>query len=356
MAGKTEKTINVKITTGTIFHVLAVLVALFFLYQIRDIAAAVLLSVVIASGVDLAARWFQDKKIPRVPAVIITYLFVFAVLGVLFYLIVPTMFTELTALNVTLSHSLTKSFEFESLNNIIPGSAAYASAAFKEVAVRLTEYASQFAGGFFQLFVEIFGGAFSFGFVVVMSFYLSVQEKGIENLLRIIVPLKKEEYVIDLWQRTSRKIGLWFQGEILLGLIIGVLSYLGLLFLGVEYALVFALLAGVFELIPIFGPILSAVPPIVAALTHSPGLALSVALMYLVIQQFENHLIYPLVVKKVVGVPSILAILALVIGGKLGGIIGFLLAVPMATLLMEILNDIELRKHAHLAEETHAEL
>ena len=112
----------------------------------------------------------------------------------------------------------------------------------------------------------------------------------------------------------------------------------------VEYALTFALLAAIFELIPIFGPILSAIPPVMVALIQSPTLALEVGILYIIIQQFENHLIYPLVVRKIVGVPSIMVILALVIGAQIGGFFGLLLAIPLAAVVIEVLDDLNYHK------------
>ena len=135
------------------------------------------------------------------------------------------------------------------------------------------------------------------------------------------------------------------QGQLLLAVIVAVLVFLGLTMLGVENALLLAFLAGIFEIIPLFGPILSAIPAIfIAFLDGGLSLVLLVIGLYIIIQQFENHLLYPLVVKKVVGVPPIISILALVIGAKLAGFLGILLSVPLATALIELLSDLEKRK------------
>ena len=112
--------------------------------------------------------------------------------------------------------------------------------------------------------------------------------------------------------------------------------------IGVEYALALAVLAGLFELIPLFGPILAAIPAIALAfLADGPTTALIVLAFYIVIQQFENQLIYPLVVKKVVGVPAIIVIVALIAGGTLAGFFGMLLSVPIAAILMELFTDMQ---------------
>ena len=182
-----------------------------------------------------------------------------------------------------------------------------------------------------------------------MSFYLSVEPEGISGFLRIITPAKNEEYVLSLWKRSQRKIGLWMQGQIVLVVIVSMLVFLGLTLLRVENALILAMLAGAFEIIPIFGPILAAIPAVILALV-SDGMtsAILVIGLYIIIQQFENQLIYPLVVRKIVGVPPLVSILALIIGAKLAGFVGVLISVPLAAMLMEFLNDIEKDKIAEV--------
>ncbi len=140
------------------------------------------------------------------------------------------------------------------------------------------------------------------------------------------------------------------QGQLVLAVIVGVLLYLGLSILGVEYALLLAVLAAVFELIPVFGQFLAAIPAIaVAFVGGGPSLALLVIGLYLVVQQFEAHLIYPVVVKKVVGVPPLLVILALLVGYELAGFLGILLSVPIAGAVQEFVTDIDLQKTRALA-------
>lgn len=339
-----EKKLTINITTGTVIKIMAIFIFLALVYFVRDIVMAVLFSVVIASGIEPAAVWFQKRKIPRILGVIFIYLATFSFLGGMFYLIVPMVFSELSAFSSKIPSYLENPLQFETLRKIYPNLPSFATGAFGDFLLKISGYVSGFAGGLLDVASVAFGGAVSLMLIIVLSFYFSVQENGIEKFLRIIVPSRSEEYAISLWMRWRKKIGLWLQGQILLGFIVGVLVYLGLTILQVEYALTFALLAAVFELIPIFGPVLAAVPPIIVALLASPMLALEVGVLFIIIQQFENHLIYPLVVRKIVGIPPIMVILALVVGGKIGGLFGMLLAVPLATVVIEILEDIDFRK------------
>ena len=201
------------------------------------------------------------------------------------------------------------------------------------------------SGGFWELVGAVFGGIFSFILIIVLSFYFAIEERGIESFIKVVTPVEHHNYAVDLWRRSQKKIGLWMQGQLILGLIVGVLVYLLLALIGVEYAFTLAVIAGALEIIPIFGPIIAAVPAVLIAFVQGgSGLALLVGAAYVLIQQFENHLIYPLVVKKVVGVPPILVIIALLVGGKLAGFLGILLAVPFAAALMELTADIQKKK------------
>jgi len=345
MNGEKEKNINISITSGTILKVAVFAVVAWFLYILRDTIAVILASVVIASAVEPAASWFENRRVPRVFGVLFVYLISSLIIGGIFVFIIPPVFSDLSGFTETIPSYLNRPFEsatFSSFITSIPESLSVAISDFTKV---IEASSGKITSGFFQAAASIFGGALSFILIVVISFYLSVQKGGLENFLRVITPDSEEQYVIQLWRRTEKKIGLWLQGQILLGVLVGILVYLGLTILGVKYALVFAMIAAIFELIPIFGPIMASIPAIGVAFLQSPTLGIMVIGLYLIIQQFENHLIYPLVVKKIIGIPPILVILSLVIGGELAGFFGVLLAIPVATVLMELSKDIAARKH-----------
>jgi predicted PurR-regulated permease PerM len=208
---------------------------------------------------------------------------------------------------------------------------------------------SNVSQGFIETLSFIFGGVLSSILIVVLSFYLAVQEDGVAKFLQFVTPARHEKYVVGLWKRVQHKIGLWMQGQLVLAVVIGLLVYLVLAIFGptlhIGNPLLLAVLAALFETIPLFGPILSAIPAVATSYTDgSLTTALAVVVIYVIIHQLENNLIYPLVVKKIVGVPPILVILALIVGFKLAGFLGLLLSVPVATMLMEYFNDLQKNK------------
>ena len=178
-----------------------------------------------------------------------------------------------------------------------------------------------------------------------MAFYLALEEHGVQKFLQLIVPKKQEEYIIDLWARAQKKIGLWMQGQLLLSFLVSLLVYIPMVILDMPYAALLAILAFTGELIPMVGLTLATVPALFIAWTHGgTSLLWIIALIYFIISQLENHVLVPKVMNKLVGVPSIVVIIAIVVGAKLAGIWGVLLAVPFASILMELAEDLGKRK------------
>lgn len=347
-----ENKLNITISAGTLFKIFAVFLFFVALYIIRDVALIILTAAVIASSIEPATRWLMRFKLPRVIAVIFLFATFFTLFAGLFYFFMPPLLDDVSGFISTLPEYLNtvsgtgpQSISAMLGSNDILAELSGTGFSIQEFISQLKTTFFDFSTGVFSGVNIIFGNILSFVLIVVISFYLSVQEKGIENFLRSVTPLKYESYIVGLWNRTEHKIGLWMQGQLILGLLMGIFVYLGLAILNIPYALLLAVLAALFELIPLFGPILAAVPAVALAFMHNgPTLGLIVIGFYIIMQQFENHLIYPLVVRKVIGVPPILVILSLLIFGKLFGFLGLILAVPVVTMLLEIVDDMDRRK------------
>ena len=293
-------------------------------------------------------------KIPRVLSVIFIYLIFFSVCLGVFIIFVPVILDEVFAFVVMLPDYIKM---IETWNPIAqsgflsPTTIEGLSSGFSvaDVVMGVRDTVINTFSSFWQTINNVFGGLFSFILILVFSFYFAVQKYGILNFLKIITPLKHEEYVIDLWRRSQLKIGLWMQGQLLLMLLIGIFVYLGLMILGIKYALLLAIIAVFTELIPLFGPILAAVPAVIIAFVDGGATSGFIVIgFYTIINQFESHLIYPLVVKKVVGVPPLMVILALLIGVKMAGFLGVIIAVPLVSIFMEFIHDVEKKKSQEL--------
>ncbi|OHA09002.1 MAG: hypothetical protein A3A44_01115 [Candidatus Sungbacteria bacterium RIFCSPLOWO2_01_FULL_60_25] len=334
---------TVDITYGSFIRAAIVIAVVAALVYLSQIVVALLFAVVIASGIEPGVRWFARFRVPRIVAVLLIYVIAIAVIVGALYLVVPPLVDEVNSfLQSVPRYQRILLQELRSFQDL-PFFSFFSENA-ESIILNPPVDLRSVGSGAIDIFFTVFGGIFSGVVLVVVSFYLASQEKGIEHFLRLVTPLRDEGYVIDLWMRTHAKLGRWLRGQLLLGFTIGVVVYLALSILGIKYALSLALIAAIFELIPIIGPILAAVPAVFLGFLKGPELGLTVAVAYFLIQQLESHLLVPVVMRQAVGLNPLLVIIALLVGGKLGGVMGMFLAVPVASVLVEFLTDTDRRR------------
>lgn len=345
-----EKAINVNITFATIIKAVVFLLFIYSLFLLKELVIVILASIVIASAIDPFSRALQKIRIPRPFAVGIVFSGLITAVVSIVYLFVPVLIEQFSGFILTIPDFL------ERLNFLAQGNNYFTElnvlgdvqAQLENIDIISAIKSALFGlgGGVIHTAGALFNGVTQLVLIIVISFYFAVQEKGIENFIRVIIPLKDEAYAIDLWKRSQAKIGKWMQGQMVLGLIMGILAFLGLWIIGLhEYALFLAILIAIAELIPLFGPILAMIPAIFLGFTvGGPEIGLQITGFYIILQQFENHVLVPLVNKKLVGVPPLMVILSLLIGGSLLGFWGLILAVPIAAAILEFTRDILARK------------
>lgn len=345
-----EKALTVNVSFATIVKAVVFLLFIYALFLLKELVIIVLASIVIASAIEPITRIFCRIHIPRPFAVGIVFSGLITMVVAIVYLFVPVLIEQFSGFILTIPDFLTRLDYFSQGNtyftelNILGD----IQAQLQNIDIISTVKSALFGvgGGVIHTAGALFNSVTQFVLITVISFYFAVQEKGIENFLRVIIPLKDEAYAIDLWKRSQAKIGKWMQGQIILGLLMGVLTFTGLWIIGLhEYALFLAILISVAELIPLFGPVLAMIPAIFLGFTSGgPEIGLMITGFYIILQQFENHVLVPLVNKKLVGVPSLLVILSLLIGASLLGFWGLILAVPIAAAILEFTRDVLTRK------------
>jgi predicted PurR-regulated permease PerM len=339
----------VDLSTASVFRGLMLVLAFVLLYQLSGVLIILLFAIVIASAVQPFVGWFEKRGIPRIASVLILYLLVAATVVVLSTLVVPSLSAELSTITSALPELTTELTD--SLDTVQQGGTKYFDfvSEIQNILEVLSAYLQQFSSSAFNLVVGAFGGILSFAAILVISFYLAVMRNGVRSFLESVIPERYESYVVDLWHRVEYKVGLWLQGQMLLALIVGLMVYVGLALLDVKFALIFAIIAMVLEIIPVVGPVLAAIPAVIVAFVQAPSLGLYTVILYVAIQQFENHLLVPLVLGKATGLNPIVVILAILVGSQLAGLAGALLGVPVATILVEILDDMARIKSARRA-------
>lgn len=346
-------TIHYKISTDTFVRFFVVVGVICLMWVLRDILVAILVSVVLASAISPLATRLHKLWIPRAFTVFTILATIMAVFVGIFVLLVPMIYSEFAAFSKSFYV-----FQRDAINYIsaYTGNKQMISDvvrdwSLEDIQSSITGILTAGTGAVSSTVGSVSYFLFQTIFIFVLTFYLAVLPKGVERFLRIITPRKHEDYVINLWERSQKKIVAWAKGQFILAIIMGVIVYIGLKIIGLENALLFAMLAAVGEVIPIVGMIIAAIPAIlVALLTGGNGisLAITVSIFYLLITQFENHILSPLIVNKVVGLPSVLVIIAIVVGATLAGFWGVLLAIPVAATIMEYVGDIEASKKAQI--------
>lgn len=349
MKNLAEKQISINVTSGAIFKAFIIGALFWFLWVIRDLVLVLITSIIIASSINPIAQFISKKtKAPRVISVLGIYSGVILFFIALFAVFLPPFISDIKTTFYQIPFYLDE-LSSEKVSELPGFDIVVASIRNMEITEDvLSIVTGTFSGatvGFLTTASAVFGGALSFILIVVISFYLSVQKDGVGDFLRIVTPLKHEKYILDLWGRSQKKIGLWMQGQLILAVIVGVLTFMLLSVVGVPNAVMLAFIAMALELIPLFGPIIAAVPAIALALLNGGvTLGLITLCIFIVIQQFESHLLQPLVVKKIVGIPALVAIFAIIIGAKIAGFLGIIIAVPIAAVVMEFLSDVEKKK------------
>lgn len=185
---------------------------------------------------------------------------------------------------------------------------------------------SNFAGwlssltfGITSILILIFGGIF---LAAQPRFY------GIGAIK--LVPAEKRSLIAEAMLESENALRLWLKGQIIAMVVIGVLTWIGFVIIGIQSALVLAVIAGVLEFIPYAGPIASAVPAVLVALSQSPELAVWTVVMYVIVHHVEAYVLQPLVQQYAVDVPAVVMLFSLLAFGMLFGLIGVLFAAPMA--------------------------
>lgn len=343
-----KETATISISSGSIIRIVAILTLCALLFYVRDFVIALLVAVVLASAAEMPVKKLAKWGIPRTTSVIAIFLSLVLLVVATIFIFIPPLADDVALFIKTLPKILEsvrifgRDMGFKDLASAISNLSRDIS---KGQILSVIKTAVFGTSGIFATTSVVIGSVINLVLTFVLAFYLALEENGVHKFLRLIVSERYEGYITDLWDRSQRKIGLWMQGQLLLSVLVSLLVYVPMLVLGMPYAALLAILAFFGELVPMVGLTIATVPALFLAWTHGGTSLLGiVAIIYFIIGQLENHVLYPKVMNKLVGVPSVVIIIALVVGAKLAGIWGVLLAVPIAAIFMELADDINKRK------------
>ena len=328
---------TIDISSGTIIRVMIFIVLLALLFLIKDILLMLVGAMVIAFAIEPLAKTLQQYKVPRAVSVIVVYLLFVGVISLALTLVIPALAEQTTQLAQQAPQIVNG---LEHTIGTIPGVSPDAIAS--QLQDSLKNFGNNLSNVTTQLFLQtqsIFTGVFSLFFVLVIAFYLVIEEDAVKKLFRYIIPKQHIAYAELMIDRIQSKLGRWVLAQLVLGLIIG--SAIGIIFwaIGFKYALALGVVAGILEVFPVVGPILSAVFGTILALSQSFIFGIVALVIYVIVQQVEAQVLVPNIMRKAVGLNPLVTIIAVLLGGRLAGVPGIVLAVPIATIFSIILGD-----------------
>jgi predicted PurR-regulated permease PerM len=310
-----SRTTKVEISHKTIIFTFSFLVLAWFLYSIRDLILGIFVALLIMVILNPLANRLSKYKIPRAVSVLIVYLLGLSVLGVVIWALVPPL--------------------VEQTGNFVNGLPAYlenvgfisrfGNQGLEQITSQLGSIPAQVA----KLTLSLLSNFMGVLTVLIFAFYFLVARDKLDDQLIFLFGKEKRKEISETIDRLEVKLGGWARGQIILMLLVGVSTYVGLVLLGIPHALPLGILAGLFEIIPYFGPVLAAVPATVIGFGTSPVMGFAVLLLSFLIQQLENYIFVPKVMEKSAGVSPIITLIALAIGFRVAGITGVVISVPV---------------------------
>ena len=328
---------TISISTETIIRTILIFLVLGFFFLIKNVLALFFVAIIMSAAFDPFIDYLQKKKIPRALSIIGVYVIFLTLVGGSFYLLSGPIADQIRDMSRDFPQyyqKINQGLDSMGKIDITDNQTVNNSLAF------VTSSLSKATTGIFSFLVSLFGGLISFFIILVITFYLVVEEDGMKRFIRSLTPTRHQPYISQLINKMQVKMGYWLRGQLLLSVIIFFMVFIILSFAGVKYALILALTAGIFEIIPYLGPLISAIPAVFFAFAQSPSKALLVVVLYFIIQRVENDIIVPKVLGKSIGLNPLVVILAILIGARIGGAVGALLAVPVTTALSVYFDDL----------------
>lgn len=318
---------------SAIFKIITAVVFLYVFYLIKDIVIWFVFAVIIAILFNYLIDILEKKKIPRLVSAGLLYLLVFAFISFFIYQTAPLFLNELK--------DFAQNFP-QYLERLSPLFEKIGVEAFKDTETLIQTLQNNLfeaSASLINALFSIFGGATATILVLGMAFFISLERGFVERVLGLFSPERHKEYLFKLWGRSKQKVSGWFLTRMIGVVFVGASTYIVLRILGVEYAFTLSLVAGMFDLVPIVGPMVAGLGIVlIVSLTSLPK-AVFVGVIFIIIQQLEGNLLFPMLFKRFTGVSPVLVLLSLAVGGVLWGPAGAILAIPLGGVFFEVLKD-----------------
>ncbi len=326
MEDNTKNTLD--ISWEAIVKIVFTVFLVYLLYQISEILIWIIFAFIIAILFSPLVEYLRKIKIPRPLAVVIVYLGIFGTLSSLVYILAPGLYSEVRNFANYLPNYI------ESVSPYLHYFGVESFTTIEELMEVFYDSFEKIMASAFNVLAVIFGGFFSAVFVIILAFFISLEGNVVERGIEVMASKRRQEYMLAIWEKCRNQVSKWFLIRILTGLFVGISSYIAFYFLGVEYALLFAIIGGLLNIIPYIGPVVAGIIFfIILALTNFIQ-AFFVVVAFTIIQTIESA-ITPYLSQKIMGVSSVLVLIAITIGGYLWGVLGAILAIPLLGIIFE---------------------
>ncbi len=333
------------ISWGTILKIAFALLCFYILYLVRDILIWCIFALIISVLFEPAIKFLSRFRLPRFLSVIFIYVVVFGILGILIYSITPMFVSEIQQFSQLFPQY------FEKIAPSLQGLGIGAFESMESFTQAVSAFLQKASADILSAVAIIFGSIGSTIFILSIAVFLSLEEKGVERVFSLFSPKKHEASVLSLWEKSQAKVSGWFGTRILTCLFVGIAVFITLQLFKVQYSFSLSFLSGILNFIPILGPIIAGVIATVFIALDSWLKAIFVLIIFILIQQIEGNILSPFLTKKFIGLPPVLVLISLAVGGKLLGILGAILAIPLTGVIYEFLKDfLKRRKETNLPE------
>src|SRR3990172_9245445 len=310
---------KIEISHRTIIFTVLFLLGLWFLYRILDVLTAVFIALLLMAVLIPIVIKLSKLKLPRSVSVIIVYIIIFALIGAVIGMMLPPT-VEQTA---NFAKTLPSYLERIGASNVITD----------EINRQVAGALSAVPSFFIKTSISIFSNVWALFSVLILAFYMLIARDKLDDQIASLFGAEKKKSATELLNDIETGLGGWMRAQFTLMFLIGVISYIGLFLLGIPFALPLAIFAGIMEIVPIIGPVISAIPVVIIAFGISPLMGTIALLFVILIQMVENYFFVPKVFERSVGVSPIVTLILIAIGSKMAGIMGVFLSIPIFLLV-----------------------
>ncbi|MDP1538778.1 MAG: AI-2E family transporter [bacterium] len=326
------------ISWGSILKIALGGLIIYLFFSIRSILILIIFALIISVLFNPAIDFLQRRRIPRVLAAGLIYVLIFGVLGSSIYLISLSFIPEIRQFAELFSQY------FEKIASPLKGLGVEAFESFEVFVEASEKWLIGASANIFAALASVFGGLFSAFTVFSLAFFFSLEEKWMEKAIRLLFHKKHEDSALSVWNKSQQKISGWFGARVLCSVFVGLATFLALKLFKIDYAFSLGLFAGITNIIPILGPLFAGAIITILVFLEDWLKAVFVLGAFILIQQIEGNILNPILSKKFIGLPPVLVLISLIIGAKLWGLLGAILAIPLAGILFEFIRDFLKRK------------